>query len=390
MNRRRRSAFFAAASTLIALLVLTTATGCTEGEPASEPEPYVWKLPAGFPVPNVPADSPMSEAAVELGRHLFYDTRMSANQSFSCASCHRQELAFTDGLARSEGSTGEVHPRGAMSLTNVAYNAAFNWANPLIGGLEAQALLPMFGETPVELGLAGKEDELFARLRAAPDYPAMFARAYPPSAGEDPVNLANLVRALGAFQRTLISGNSAFDRAIYADPPEALSESAARGMELFFSERLECFHCHGGFNFSDSVDHQGQVLAEMSFHNTGLYNYDFLGAYPADNTGIHEFSGRAEDMGRFKAPTLRNIALTAPYMHDGSIASLSEVLDHYAVGGRTLASGPYAGDGSRSPLKSAFLVGFSLSDQEKADVLNFLEALSDEEFVSTPRFASPF
>ena len=121
-------------------------------------------------------------------------------------------------------------------------------------------------------------------------------------------------------------------------------DSAKRGLDLFFSEELECFHCHGGFNFSQSTIHQGKAFTEIEFHNTGLYNIDGQGAYPADNTGINEITLRPEDMGRFRAPTLRNVALTAPYMHDGSIETLREVIvDHYAVGGRTIKSGPNTG-----------------------------------------------
>jgi cytochrome c peroxidase len=126
-----------------------------------------------------------------------------------------------------------------------------------------------------------------------------------------------------------------------------MSEAARRGQELFFSERMECFHCHGGFNFSQAVNHAGTTLAQAEFHNNGLYNIGGTGDYPLDNRGLWEFTQRPADMGRFRAPTLRNIELTAPYMHDGSIATLEEVLDHYSRGGRLIAAGPLAGDGQK-------------------------------------------
>jgi cytochrome c peroxidase len=315
---------------------------------------------------------------------------MSGNQTYSCASCHQQDLAFTDARARGIGSTGQVHPRGSMSLANVAYNTTFAWANPLLVALERQVLLPMFGETPVELGLkTGMDDELLNRFKANARYRRFFAEAYPDDA--DPITLNNLVKGLTSFVRTLISGNSPYDRYINGLDDNAISKSAYNGGRLFFSERLECFHCHRSYNFAASETHQGKVIDEIQFNNNGLYNIDDHGAYPPDNTGIYEFTQAPEDMGSFKAPTLRNIELTAPYMHDGSIATLEAVLiDHYGRGGRLVTEGPYAGDGSTNPFKSGFIRGFTLTDQEKQDVLAFLKSLTDTEFVTNPRFSDPF
>ena len=201
--------------------------------------------------------------------------------------------------------------------------------------------------------------------------------------------METITRALAAFQRTLISGESPVDRYRRGDRT-ALSESERLGQALFFSERLECFHCHGGLGFTGTFDFEGKSAPEVEFHNNGLYNIDGEGAYPAQNTGLHQFTLRPEDMGRFKAPTLRNIALTAPYMHDGSIATLEEVLDHYAAGGRTLTDGPHAGVGSENPFKSGFVKGFELTSQERAGVLDFLRALTDSSFITDPRFANPW
>lgn len=348
---------------------------------------YVWKLPAGFPKPLVPADNPISKSKVELGRRLFYDRRLSGNETFACASCHRQDLAFTDGLARAEGSTQQIHPRGSMALGNVGYASVLTWGNPLMTTLEKQTLVPMFGETPVELGLAGKEQEMLQRLRQQPIYQQLFPQAFPEKA--DPFDLDAVVKAIATFERTLITGDAPYDRYTAGDKG-AMSAAALRGRDLFFSERLECFHCHGGFVFADSVSHEGKKITEITFHNTGLYNVDGQGSYPAGNQGVFDVSLRPADMGRFKAPTLRNIAVTAPYMHDGSIATLGEVIDHYAAGGRTIATGPNAGDGSKSPLKSEFLTGFLISPDEKADLIAFLESLTDPRFLSNPEIADPW
>ena len=349
---------------------------------------YDWQLPPGFPLPRVPADNPMSTVKVELGRRLFYDTRLSGNQTQSCASCHEQARAFTDGRAHAVGSTGETHRRSSMGLGNVAWNATLTWANPLLASLEEQALVPMFGEHPVELGLAGLEDALLARLRAEPVYQSLFPAAFPELG--DPFTLGSVTRALAAFERALITGRSTFDRAERWKDGTRLSASAARGKALFFGEELECFHCHGGFNFSDSEVSVLTTFDERPFHNTGLYNLGGTGAYPAEDQGALEITEKSHDMGHFRAPSLRNIALTAPYMHDGSIATLDEVLDHYAAGGRTIASGPNAGVGAQSPFKSQFLAGFTLTAQQRQDVLAFLNSLTDEEFVSDPRFADPW
>ena len=342
------------------------------------------RLPPGFPPPR--ADEP-SAAQVALGRALFYDRRLSGNQTQSCASCHRQELAFTDGRAQALGSTGQAHARSSMSLANVAYVSALTWANPLLTELAQQALVPLFGEHPVELGLAGREDELLGRLRAAPGYPALFADAFPDAA--EPVSVGAVTQALAGFQRTLISGRSPYDRYTQDKQEGALTAAQKRGMDLFFSERLECFHCHGGFNFSDATVSARSSFDETSFNNNGLYSLDASGAYPPGNQGLFELSGKDRDRGRFRAPSLRNIAVTAPYMHDGSLETLSDVLDHYARGGRLVTSGPNAGDGAQNPNKSLFVRRFELSEGEKQDVIDFLRSLTDDEFLHDPRFADP-
>lgn len=349
---------------------------------------YDWGLPAGFPRPRVPEDNPMSEVKVELGRRLFYDTRLSGNETYSCASCHKQEIAFTDGLANALGSTGDIHPRSSMSIVNVAYYTVLTWGNPLVDSLEEQALLPMFGESPVELGLSGKEAVLLERLADEPLYPGLFGEAFPDD--PDPVTLKNTVRAISAFQRSILSYRTPYDRYVYGGDPTALSDAAIRGKDLFFGEKMECFHCHGQFNFSDSYATETSSFTEKMFHNTGLYNIGGTGAYPAGNAGVYEITGQESDMGRFRAPSLRNVAVTAPYMHDGSVATLSDALDHYKAGGRTIASGPHAGDGSKNPYKSPLINGFDLSPAEKADVIAFLESLTDQELLTDPRLSDPW
>jgi cytochrome c peroxidase len=364
------------------------AIGIVASVVAQEPA-FQWGIPAPFPRPPVPADNPMSVAKVELGRRLFYDRRMSVNGRQSCASCHRQELAFTDGRARSVGTTGERHPRGSMSLANVAYDPALTWANPRMTALEDQALVPMFGADPVEMGLTAGEDRFLAEIARDSIYRRLFPRAFPDAPA--PYTTANVVRAIAAFERTIISMRSPYDRYRYDGEREAISESAKRGETFFFSgQRGGCFQCHGGWNFSGAVRYEGRPDVAGTFFNTGLYNLAGPLSYPAPNTGIHQVTNLSEDVGKFRAPTLRNIAVTAPYMHDGSIATLGDVLDHYAAGGRTIATGPYAGVGRDNPNKARAVHGFSMTPAEKADLLAFLESLTDSTFLRNPALANPW
>jgi cytochrome c peroxidase len=378
-------------ASLCAVFVL----GCSGSAPEHEdagvqpvaPE-YDWQLPPRFPVPKVPADNPMTADKAELGRFLFYDTRLSHNESQACATCHRQKLAFSDGRALAVGSTGEQNRRSSMSLTNVAYNSAQTWANPHLKTLEMQVAVPLLGDDPVELGFSGREDELLQRLRDEPLYPPLFAAAFP--ADEEPISLANIARAIASFQRRMISGNSPYDAYANGDS-EAIPVSAQRGARLFFGERFECHHCHGSFALSTSVTWAGKSSDQLSYQNDALYNLDGAGAYPARDQGLYEITQLPEDMGKFRPPTLRNIAVTAPYMHDGSIDTLREVLEgHYARGGRLIEAGPDAGDGSLSPQKASFVSGFAIEPAEIDDLLAFLEALTDESFLEDQTLSDPW
>jgi cytochrome c peroxidase len=358
------------------------------GVHAETPPAYRWNLPPNFPRPRVPEANPMSEAKAELGRHLFYDSRLSGSGTQSCATCHEQERAFTDGRAQAVGSTGEVHPRGSMSLVNVAYAAALTWGNPSLTQLEDQALVPMFGEHPIELGLQRPGTALLARLRSEPRYETLFVRAF--GAEPDPFSLDHVTQALATFERTIVSARSPYDRYHTNRDDSAIPAAARRGETLFFSQPLSCFRCHGGFTFSGAVDFEGRPEGDVEFHNTGLYNLAGALSYPPPNTGIYEVTRRPQDVGKFKAPTLRNIAVTAPYMHDGSAATLEDVIAHYSAGGRTIASGPYQGIGHDNPNKSPTVRGFALSPDQRADLIAFLRSLTDDGLLHDPQFSNPW
>lgn len=345
---------------------------------------WVWQLPSTFPTPFVPQDNPMSQDKVTLGRYLFYDKRLSVNGQASCGTCHVQSLAFSDGKTHAVGATGESHPKNTPSLVNLVYSPTFNWANPAVVSLESQLLTPLFGEHPVELGLT---DEHFAKIQDsfAKDerYKELFAKAFGRTyLVPSDFRLDDIAKAIASFERAIVSANSKYDR--YLAGNASLSDDEKRGMDLFFGEKAECFHCHGSVNFNDQLmyfDGSAVQVSGLDFHNTGLYDLGD-GNYPTFNQGLFEFSHKPSDKGKFKAPSLRNVALTAPYNHDGSTQTLEEVLQNYANGGR--------GDGRKNPNKSDLIASMALSEQEQADIIAFLKTLTDEDFLSNPDYADPF
>jgi len=347
---------------------------------------FRWNIPDWAAPPIVPADNPMTVEKVTLGRYLFYDKRLSYNGKLACAGCHIQRFGFTDLRPTAFGSTGERHPRRSANLTNVGYNNVLTWADPTQHRLETQMLTPMFGEHPVELGFAGREKELLERLRADAQYRSLFQAAFPNLS--DPFTLGSITNAIASFERTLISLSSPYDHYRYGGESDAIGAAAKRGEALFFGEKLECFRCHAGINFSDnSVDARTRTVT-VTFHNTGLYNID--GRYPAHNAGVFEITGNPRDDGRFKTPTLRNVAVRAPYMHDGSIEDLNGVLDHYSAGGRTIVGTPLAGIGRLNPNKDVLIHGFDLDQGERRDLIAFLQSLTDKAFLTDPTLSDPF
>jgi cytochrome c peroxidase len=345
----------------LGLLLVTALTGAD----------FDWKLPPGFPRPAVPGDNPMSAAKVELGRYLFYDKRMSFNGKESCASCHRQDLAFTDGRAHAEGTTGAQHPRSSMSLVNVAYFPALTWANPALHSLEEQALIPMLGESPVELGLKGHETELLDAISREAVYQRLFPLAFP--GDQNPCSIANITRAIASFERSIVSMRSPYDRYRWGGETAAISDAAKRGEIIFSSsERGRCFRCHGGWNFNGNVRFEGGGPMNAEFFNTGLSEY------AAPNRGLFETTGRPEDIGKFRVPSLRNIAVTAPYFHDGRLATLEEVIAHYSTGGADY------------PNKTPILRPLTLTDNDRRDLIEFLKSLTDGELLHDPRWGNPW
>jgi cytochrome c peroxidase len=314
---------------------------------AEAPETAPWSVPETLAteIPS-PEHNPLTEAGVALGRRLFFDVRLSGTKDIACATCHDPALAFSDGLAASVGASGVPLVRHTPTLVNVAWASGWFWD----GGaknLESQVFAPLFSADEMGADPSTVLDEL---ARDA-SYPAEFAAAF-----TDGLTLGNLARAIAQYERTLVFADSPYDRALRGDPEAGLSEDAHRGLAVF--ER-HCASCHVPGFFTDH-----------GYHNTGLSD-----AFPEDGERIAW--GRARithddaDLGKFKTPTLRNVAVTAPYMHDGRFATLAEVVDHYRFGvrpSRTLAPALVGPDGT---------LGLPLSDDDAAVVVAFLETLTD-------------
>jgi cytochrome c peroxidase len=334
---------------LVAVVFVALLAGCgSEGPAPSAQTESAIRVPGDFPPLPAPEDNVPNAERVALGRALFYDERLSRTEEVSCASCHLQEHAFGDPRRVSSGVLDRTGTRNAPALVNMAYDTSFFWH----GGapsLELQAIDPIRNPVEMDMTLA----EVAERLTADPVVDRAFDEAY-----AEPASEYTIPRALASFVRSLVSGESAFDR-FRRGESDALSEAALRGKAIFEGERGECFHCHVGFNFTNN-----------GFRNNGILADD-------PDRGRAELTNKASDTGKFKVPTLRNVEVSAPYMHDGSLATLEEVIEHYDQGGR----GHENTDPTIQPLE--------LDDEEKADLLEFLLSLTDEEFLADPRHADP-
>jgi len=309
------------------------------------------EIPRNFPAVIAPDDNPFTPRKAELGRYLFHDKRLSGDYSVSCASCHQQEHGFSDGgNAVSRGFEGRAGARNAMSLTNVAYNRSYFWDGG-VATLEQQALAPIIH--PAEMNM--RTDTLMARLAAEPIYAALFRSAW----GDTGITIDRVTKSIATFERRLVSGDAPFDAWLRGDST-AISGSAARGYGLFFGEKGDCFHCHASFNFTDN-----------SFRSNGLRP-------SGSDEGRYALTGNERDRGKFRVPTLRNIAVTAPYMHDGSFRTLQEVVRHYADGA--------ALHQNQDPL----IRPLDLSADDERDLIEFLESLTDRKFLADTTLGNPW
>jgi cytochrome c peroxidase len=324
---------------------------------------------------QVPPDNPLTREAVELGRRLFYDPRLSGTNTVSCSTCHMQHLAFTDGKRTGVGVTGKPLDFNSMSLANLMWGPRHFFWNGRAASLEEQSLVPI--QHPDEM--AQDLDELVVELGQDETYQELFDVAY------GAIRPATIAAALATFQRTLVSSNSRYDQFLRGEV--ALSDTEELGRKLFMahpdakaSQRgANCIDCHSQFltsGFNTRLD---------GFTNNGLDPEEDLPA------GLEEVTGKPEHRGMFKVPTLRNIALTAPYMHDGRFSTLEEVLDHYDRGIRKSSTlSPLIMEADNLHKEGNDRISLNLTEKEKAAIIVFLHTLTDEEFVTAERFSNPY
>lgn len=329
---------------LLAVLLFACQKESPEPSPV-EPEPLL-AVPAGFSAPEFPAGNELTAARWALGKKLFYDPVLSRDSTLSCASCHHAAKAFSDTVAFSPGVGGLPGTRNAPTLANIGYHPYFTREGG-VPTLEMQILVPIQEHNEFDFNIL----LIAERLLRDTAYVRMSREAY----DREPDAFV-ITRSIACFERTFVSGQSRYDQYFFQGKNTALTATEKRGMDLFFSEKTNCSQCHAGFNFTN-----------YAFENNGLYSN-----YP--DPGRFRLTELESDRARFKVPTLRNVALTAPYMHDGSLQTLEAVVEHYNSGGQ-----PH-------PNKSALLRPLDLTAAEKTDLVAFLRSLTDNAFVNNPKF----
>ena len=314
----------------------------------------------------------------QLGRYLFYEKRVSINNTKSCASCHSIEFAFTDGYRKSVTSLGENVPHNAPSLINSVYLKYYDWANINTTNFEQQIKRPLYNHQPIELGLDKHIKELQLFLKNDSLYSNLFKQAFPKT--DSLFTLTQIEKAIADYETTLVSTSSNFDE-------NKMDSSAQNGYKLFTSNKLNCATCHPPPYFTLATQTKN---IDSVFANIGLYNVGNKNQYPANDNGIFSITKNAKDNGKFKIPSLRNVMLTAPYMHDGSIDNIEQVIDMYANGGRNIAYANNKGNGKLNKNKSNLITGFVITENEKKDLINFLNSLTDSSIFYKHSFQNPF
>lgn len=331
---------------------------------AYNPTPYSITRPVGFGEMDIPSDNLLTEEGIELGRFLFYDPILSKDSTISCGSCHLQEHGFTDANPVSIGVNGSTGTRSAMSLFNVGYyNTGLFW-DGRSSTLEKQALEPI--ENPLEMHEMWPNVE--AKLQRSKTYREMFRKAFGISNKKE-ITKELAAKALSQFQRTLLSYNSRYDE-IFLRQEGFPTEQELRGYDMYFNTSLDlpdaqCGHCHNGF-----------LLTNNGYFNNGMDSVGNLMNYPDPGKG--KITGQYFDYGKFRAPSLRNIGYTAPYMHDGRFKTIAEVMDHYIDHIKNVAN------------LDPNLAILNLTQSQREDVIEFLKMLDDPSAIKNPKYSNPF
>ena len=314
----------------------------------------------------------------KIGRLLFFDTRLSINKTKSCASCHNPALAYTDGLITPNGALGDTVKRNSPTLINLFENETFNWADDNIRTLQQQSNIPLFGIHPVEMGCDSTKNLSLDFTYSDLLYKPLFAEK-----SITKINWLQVKDFIAAYVKTFNFSKSKYDK--YLTSNTNLNNEEYAGKRLFFSDKLNCKKCHSGNDFDEP-----EFTRMNHYQNIGLYNIGKDSLYANDDNGLQNVSKDKDDIGKFKIPSLRNIAVTAPYFHDGSAASLEVVIENYARGGRLTTKGKNTGDGKLHPNKNQFVEGFKITNKEKQQLISFLKTLTDTTYLLNPFYQNPF
>lgn len=361
---------------ILVFFIFLIFTSCSQEDIKIPPKDFMESLPSYFGDEyHIPDDNKMSEDRISLGRMLFYDKRLSIDNTVACASCHQQSKAFTDGLAKAVGVRGQQSPRGSMALANLLWDSRFHWDGEFTS-LEQQVLSPITNPLEMDQSL----EATLQKLRATQGYVLRFERAF----GDTAITADRLAKALAQFVRSMVSQDSRYDQYLRGEYEPTAQE--LRGEVLFFTHPEPAINLRGG-NCGDchlGPRTGGSTNGLQGFHNNGLDTDEDL------SQGLARITGQAADRGKFKAPSLRNIALTAPYMHDGRFATLEQVLDHYNDHIRMSSTlDPLIEEASNQRLEPGEPIRLHLTDQEKQDIIAFLGMLTDDAFVNNPKFSKP-
>lgn len=347
---------------LIPLVLLFIAASCGPDEPLHNPTPLTLAYPSHFPTPDLPADNPLTVEGAKLGRHLFFDPRLSGDNTQSCNSCHSQEHGFAEPFQFSTGIDGSTGTVNAMTLTNMAWQDFFFW-DGRENSLEDQVQDPIVN--PIEMH--AQWPDVIAKLAQDPTYVELFDDAF---GTDDPITRQNTAKALAQFVRTLVTGGSKLDQYVQGDYTFTPSEQL--GFDIFNNEQGDCFHCHG----LATTGYQLGAHGLLQFTNNGLDSVYAVGA------GREFVTGDPSDRGKFKVPSLRNVEYSYPYMHDGRFQTLAEVLDFYNMGGHPSPT--------LDPNMKAAGVGRNWSVAQKQGLLDFLKTFSDATFLTDTSFTDPW
>jgi cytochrome c peroxidase len=361
---------------LFAVVLFLGLAACNETKPEPVPPvepppglggatPFEWNNPPFFQQMVIPDDNPFTVEGIDLGRQLFYDERLSGDNTQSCADCHVQEDSFGDPRQFSEGINGEEGTRQSMALINLGYQQFFFW-DGRAATLEDQIIQPVIN--PIEMN--AQWPDVMEKISSDTAYMHLFAMVF----STTDIDSTHVARAIAQFLRTVVSSNSRYDKWIRGE--DTLTSSEFRGYELFITEGgdpelglglwgADCFHCH--------------QLAVMQFSDYDLHNNGLDSVFT--DLGRGEITGNPADFGRFKTPSLRNVEFSAPYMHDGRFETLEEVIEHYNSGGHFSAT--------VDPFMKFTQGGLQLTEQRKQDLIAFLKALSDSTFINNPDFSDP-